>query len=284
MFVMQRFRASNERLTAILMMKYGPDIKLLTCLCLSASVTASAAAQVTWDERQYELRTQPGTERVSRGFGFRNAGEEPLTVTSVESSCGCTLAELAQTVYGPGEAGRIDVTFELGDRKGRQIKKVVVRTDDPATPVTTLTLDVTIPRPVELTPRLLHWRADEPRERKTLEVALNHAEPVELAGLKLGEEGTGGANGLKGEVEELEPGRRYRVTVAPPADGMAVRQIIWLQTRTPGGETAVPTDDKGERDPAYRFLVRVDAPAAAAPAAEATDEAEPGEERAVAAE
>ena len=91
-------------------------------------------------------------ERVERGFGFRNEGEAAVTVTSVESSCGCTTAELAQTVYAPGEAGRIDVTFELGDRNGRQIKQVVVRTDDPATPVTTLTLDVTIPRPVELSP------------------------------------------------------------------------------------------------------------------------------------
>ena len=247
-------------------------------------ISPSGYAQVIWAQRQFEVRTEPGTERVERSFEFRNDCEAAVTVTSVESSCGCTTAELPQTVYGPGEAGRIDVTFELGDRKGRQIKKVVVRTDDPATPVTTLTLDVTIRRPVELTPRLLHWRADDPREPKTLEVALNHAEPVELAGLKLGEDGTGEANGLEGEVEELEPGRRYRVTVAPPADGKAVRQIVWLQTRTPGGETAVPTDAKGERDPAYRFLVRVDAPAAAPPAAEATDEAEPGEERAVAAE
>ena len=163
---------------------------------------------MAWDQRQFELRTEPGAERVERSFGFRNDGGAAVMVTSVESSCGCTTAELAQTVYGPGEAGRIDVTFELGDRKGRQIKKVV-RTDDPATPVTTLTLDVTIPRPVELTPfplspsaspltpdnvlqveltpvpspyRLVYWKRYRPLKLEAFEVVLNRVGPTCLAG------------------------------------------------------------------------------------------------------
>ncbi len=171
------------------------------------AATASVQAQVSWDQRQVELRTEPGAERIERSFAFMNQSERMLTIRSVKSSCGCTTTKLDKTAYAPGESGQIGVTFTLGDRKGPQVKKVVVRTDDPQTPVTTLTLNVEIPKLVEFSPRLLLWRADEPREAKTLDVQLNSAEAIEVIGVEMD---------VLGDTNE---GRRGRAGTAVSADG-----------------------------------------------------------------
>ena len=222
---------------------------------VSLAAAVSTSAEVTWDQKQFEVRTQPGDEQVQRSFTFTNASEQQVEVTSVKSSCGCTTAGLEKTVYAPGEPGQIDVSFEIGDRKGRQIKKVVVRTDDPATPVTTLTLDVEIPNVVELSPRLLMWKADEPREPKTLDVTLKSTEPIQIVGVRAD------ADGLETNVEEIKPSEHYRVTITPPASGGPVRTIVWLKTDR---DEQLAEANGGEPDPAWRFLVRVDGDAQAA--------------------
>ena len=219
-------------------------------LGVSLTTAVSVNAEVTWTQRQHEVRTEPGMQRVERSFAFTNEGEKAVMVTSIKSSCGCTTADLSKTVYAPGESGQVDVVFDLGDRKGKQIKKVVVRTDDPATPVTTLTLNVTIPKLVELSPRLLMWKADESREPKTMEVTLNSVEPIELKGVEVA-----GDERLKTEIEEVEPGKKYCVKVTPHVGSEAMRTIIWLRTDR---DEELAEANGGERDPAWRFLVRVD--------------------------
>ena len=45
---------------------------------------------------------ETGQERVSTVFSFRNAGEEPITIERITSTCGCAVAELEQGRYAPG--------------------------------------------------------------------------------------------------------------------------------------------------------------------------------------
>ncbi len=55
-------------------------------------------------------------ERVERGFRFVNQSDRDVTITSIQSSCGCTTVKLIQRTYAPGEAGQIDVSFEISHR------------------------------------------------------------------------------------------------------------------------------------------------------------------------
>ena len=69
---------------------------------------------------------------------------------------------------GPGEKGEITATFNIGDRVGQQIKTVSVETDDPAHPLTTLTLKTNITQVLELTPNFVFWQTGEEPTPKTV--------------------------------------------------------------------------------------------------------------------
>lgn len=208
-----------------------------------------AEAGLTWDQKQVVLQTEPGVDKVEALFAFKNTGDEPITFSSLEPDCGCTTAAMTQKTFASGETGEIELVFEVGDRRGPQIKRVLVVTDDPEQPRSTLELRVSIRERVRVRPRLLLWAKDEPREPKEvlvtvlgrypLEVALVESEPLdkstsvapvdgEIASkIEVQAQLVGPMSVL---VEPLDAGRTYRVLVAPPDDDLQHRTVIELVT------------------------------------------------------
>ncbi|MEM9420575.1 MAG: DUF1573 domain-containing protein [Planctomycetota bacterium] len=248
-------------------MKIWAYFGLVGFLCCSG--TFQASAQVVWASKELELNMTPGSEELKGDFTFTNSGESDVTITSVKPGCGCTTAAMEKKVYGPGEQGKIQVAFSVGDRTGKQVKKVVVRTDDPTSPVTTLTVKTNIPRWVELQPRLLKWDANEKWDAKTLDVTFHGKDPVLLKEAQAKD-----SPWLSMEIEEIDEGRHYRVTVQPQAlsdaseaahvdggtSGGVGRSVVVLVTETADEEIDVAELKK--RQDMLRFLVRVSPPAA----------------------
>jgi hypothetical protein len=73
--------------------------------------------------------------KVEHTFRFRNAGDAPLTVEKVRSSCGCTAALLSATLIPPGGTGEIRTTFDSARFRGAVLKTVYLYVNDPAHPV-----------------------------------------------------------------------------------------------------------------------------------------------------
>lgn len=48
---------------------------------------------------------------VTYEFKFTNVGNQPLIISNVESTCGCTVPEYTKTPIKKGESGSIKVTF-----------------------------------------------------------------------------------------------------------------------------------------------------------------------------
>jgi hypothetical protein len=147
-----------------------------------------AAAELRWSTVTAVHEAGAGQASYTTEFAFENAGDRPVTIESVRTSCGCTAAELEKTVYRPGEAGVIAATFSFGSRTGRQVKHITVRTDAPGSPATTLTMRVTIPRVLAMQPRSLVWRAGNaagPR-RMEIEVLAGEVQTLALAGGRIG--------------------------------------------------------------------------------------------------
>ncbi|APG64786.1 hypothetical protein LPB136_05155 [Tenacibaculum todarodis] len=48
----------------------------------------------------------------TRVFEFTNVGEEPITITRVSSSCGCTIPKKPEQPIMPGEKGKIEVSYD----------------------------------------------------------------------------------------------------------------------------------------------------------------------------
>lgn len=64
--------------------------------------------------------------RVTTVFEFKNEGMEPLILTNVKASCGCTTPKYTREPIEPGNTGQITVTYNPNGRPGRFQKTVTV--------------------------------------------------------------------------------------------------------------------------------------------------------------
>ena len=65
-------------------------------------------------------------EIVEFSYRFKNTGTNPLVVTNVSASCGCTVPEKPEAPIKPGEIGFIKVKFNSQNHPGEAQKKVMV--------------------------------------------------------------------------------------------------------------------------------------------------------------
>jgi hypothetical protein len=77
---------------------------------LTAMRTANKA-EFKFDKETYDFGKIPQGKPVSIDFKFTNVGDEPLIITNVESSCGCTVPKYTSTPVKKGETGVITVTY-----------------------------------------------------------------------------------------------------------------------------------------------------------------------------
>lgn len=77
-------------------------------------------------------------------FEFSNTGDEDLVIEKVVTASGNTQAKASSARFKPGEKGNVTVTIDMRGRKGIFLKKVDVYTNDPITPVTTLSVKIAI--------------------------------------------------------------------------------------------------------------------------------------------
>lgn len=66
-------------------------------------------------------------EQVSYTFKFKNVGNAPLIITSIEKTCGCTSPEYSSQPIKPGEDGKITITYDSKGHKGFQNKRLIVK-------------------------------------------------------------------------------------------------------------------------------------------------------------
>ncbi len=173
--------------------------------------------ELTWDTRKIELTAPAGDKEVVGVFHFVNSGSAPITITSVQPSCGCTTAELAKSTYAPGEKGEIKAIFTFGDRLGLQEKIIHVTTDQAPDKPEPLVLRVTIPELFTYAPRMLMWQANEtPNEKETVVSVL---EPHKITGIEVKAVIPAEATT---RLEPVAGGTKYRLLVRPNTTGKAI--------------------------------------------------------------
>ena len=98
---------------------------------------------IVFPETNHDFGQITQGEKVSHVFVFKNTGENPLEVTQVQPSCGCTIPEWTEDPIEPGKEGKITVMFNSEGREGKQHKTVtVVANTKPAVNQLTFTADV----------------------------------------------------------------------------------------------------------------------------------------------
>ena len=103
-------------------------------LLLLLSVLIGSRAE--FDTTVYDFGTiQAGSGPVSCSFTVKNVGEEPLTILSAVSSCGCTNVKWTRETLANGATGTIDVTYKNDEGPLSFDKTVTVYLSDIRKPV-----------------------------------------------------------------------------------------------------------------------------------------------------
>jgi hypothetical protein len=96
---------------------------------------------------RWDWGTIPRKPPVSQNFPIQNTGTEPLVISNVVTSCGCTTADLSSSVIPPGQRADLLVTFDPDyhkDAVGPVTRIVWVETNDPDMPLLELRVDANV--------------------------------------------------------------------------------------------------------------------------------------------
>jgi hypothetical protein len=143
--------------------------------------SAAAAAPLVWEQTERSIAATPGQETATVTYAFRNNSDHPVRITSINTGCVCTSADLPKETYASGEKGELKIQFTMGDRVGRQERLIHLAIDDPTNPTAMLRLIVDIPELAVVRPRLLFWKTGEALDTKTAEIALTQPDQSQLS-------------------------------------------------------------------------------------------------------
>jgi hypothetical protein len=88
----------------------------------------------------------PAVPAVVQTFPIQNTGDEPLLITRVVTSCGCTTASLSSSVIPPGQRADLTVTFDPNFHAtvGPVNRLVWLQTNDPDMPQVEIRVDANV--------------------------------------------------------------------------------------------------------------------------------------------
>ena len=154
---------------------YAVIVLLSSLLFLSSCASLTPLPpqpHMAFDELVYDFGIAGPGHRITHIFKFTNLGSEPLQITSVSTSCGCTAAVLSKKEIAPGGSGEIRATFKTKRFEGVQETTIVVHSNDPDDPNIDLTIIGTIKRDVAVVPQGINFGDVQKGETVTSSVKL----------------------------------------------------------------------------------------------------------------
>jgi hypothetical protein len=95
----------------------------------SPNIAGSDTAIISFSEYEHDFGKLVEGEKVACTFTFENKGKGPLVISSVASSCGCTVPKYDTKPIPGGGTGIVEVVFDSSGRKGRQTKTITVNSN-----------------------------------------------------------------------------------------------------------------------------------------------------------
>jgi hypothetical protein len=129
---------------------------LLFWVALSAQVYAQQAKApaakengpvLTFDKDTHDFGDIFQGDKVEQVFKFTNTGNEPLIITNIQVTCGCTAPEFPRNPIAPGGKGEIKIAFNSAGKMGRQNKSLPVISNSINDPVIMITTNILDKRP-----------------------------------------------------------------------------------------------------------------------------------------
>jgi len=123
---------------------------LLPTLILAAPRLRCAAAK-------YDFGTRINPKKITHTFTLHNAGDQPIEIAKIKNCCGVQSKITPQTIL-PGSNAICTAVFSTKNRYGKQIKQILVASNDPKHPYLELNFIGTLLRPIKISPRLIRLK------------------------------------------------------------------------------------------------------------------------------
>lgn len=107
----------------------------------------SQKTTIEFEEDHFDFGVMTQGEKVDFVYKFKNSGDHPLLILSVQASCGCTVTDgWPDYPIPPGEGGQIPVQFNSEGKKGHQSKSIsLIANTEPRTTVLMIEGEVIAP-------------------------------------------------------------------------------------------------------------------------------------------
>ncbi len=112
----------------------------------------AAGAKINFDAEEYDWGVIYQGETVTYEYKLSNDGDQPLSISQVKTSCGCTVAKDWPKLLAPGQSGVIQIKFNSGSRQGRNEKSIAVHSNDTARPLVKLKIHGNIKKVIDILP------------------------------------------------------------------------------------------------------------------------------------
>lgn len=116
-------------------------------LLAAAGLADSGKPKAAFKSTAHDFGQVKQGDVVSHEFVFKNAGDAPLVVEKVETTCGCTAALVSERTVAPGKEGRIKATFDTRGYSGRMSRYLYIVSNDAENPRRELSVSVDIQVP-----------------------------------------------------------------------------------------------------------------------------------------
>ncbi len=135
---------------------------LLTLFTVPAFIQAQAGPIINFDKESHDYGKVKFGDTVTHKFIVTNTGDQPLTISKLGSSCGCTHAIKGASTVPPNGKTEIVASFNTaGLRAGKKQKHVFVHSNDPKRPMVNLTITADIVKDLSLDPPSLAKKLPE---------------------------------------------------------------------------------------------------------------------------
>lgn len=89
---------------------------LLAVILINTAVFAQKGPKIEFKDKDNTIdygTVNKDDDSGLRSFEFTNTGDEPLIITNVQSTCGCTVPSKPTEPIAPGKTGKIDVKYNM---------------------------------------------------------------------------------------------------------------------------------------------------------------------------
>lgn len=109
------------------MKKYLVIVALFAFAYEVAAQTAQNGAVITFEKKTHDFGEIFQGDKVEHTFAFTNTGNEPLIITNVQVTCGCTTPKgWPRNPIPPGGTGEVTIGFNSAGKMGMQNKVVTI--------------------------------------------------------------------------------------------------------------------------------------------------------------